>query len=51
VPSTHFLFFFGDLDKSFSFTNVHASRGALTLNYAFSVHEALALGTSFMILV
>ena len=41
--NTHFLLFFGDLDKSFSLDNAHASMALRSLNHDFIVHEALVL--------
>ena len=37
------LIFFGDLDKSFSLDNAHASLALRSLNHVFIVHEALVL--------
>ncbi len=39
----YFLLFFGDLDKSFSLGNAHASMALRSLNHDFIVHEALVL--------
>ena len=41
--NTHFLLDFGDLDKSFSLGNAHASMALRSLNLDFIVHEALVL--------
>ena len=46
----YFLFFFGDLDKSFSLGNAHASMAMRSFNHDFIIHEALALVLSFIIL-
>ena len=40
---THILLDFGDLDKSFSLGNAHASMALRSLNHDFIVHEALVL--------
>jgi len=42
----HFLIFFGDLDKSFSLGNAHASMALASLNHDFIVNEAMALVTT-----
>ena len=47
--NTHFLLDFGDLDKSFSLDNAHASMALRSLNHDFIVHEALILALSFII--
>ncbi len=39
----YFLLDFGDLDKSLSLGNVHASTALRSLNHDFIAHEALAL--------
>ena len=49
--NTHFLLDFGDLDKSFSLGNAHASMALRSLNHDFIVHEALALVLGFFILL
>ncbi len=46
-----FLLDFGDLDKSFSLGNAHASMALRSLNHDFIVHEALVLVLTFIILV
>ena len=46
----HFLLDFGDLDKSFSLGNAHASLALRSLNHVFIVHEALVLALTFIIL-
>ena len=48
--NTHFLLDFGDLDKSFSLGNAHASLALRSLNHVFIVHEALVLALTFIIL-
>ena len=48
--NTHFLFDFGDLDKSFSLDNAHASMALRSLNHDFIIHEALVLVLTFIIL-
>ena len=42
--------FFGDLDKTFTLGNAHASMALRSLNHDFIVHEALVLVLTFMIL-
>ena len=49
--NTHFLLDFGDLDKSFSLGNAHASLALRSLNHDFIIHEALVLVLSFILLV
>lgn len=41
--SSYVLNFFGDLDKSFSLGDAHASMALRSLNHDFIVHEALLL--------
>ena len=47
----YFLLDFGDLDKSFSLGNAHASLALRSLNNDFIVHKALVLALTFIILV
>ena len=47
----YFLFDFGDLDKSFSLDNAHASMALRSLNHDFIVQEALVLVLSFILLI
>ena len=48
--NTHFLLDFGDLDKSFSLDNAHASMALRSLNHDFIVQEALVLVLTFILL-